>query len=634
MTGAPDAAFRARMLSAVRYFASAPDLNDARRELAALLAYGPGAVAIFERIVNDMMATGTLPRPTLMSLRAFAIHVQRSTAPKAANPAWLDIPSDDGAADETVLLGSEDAPPADSETAEEGGGAPADAFEETDETPDVDLPKGTVCARRYIIEEPIAVGGMSTVYRAIDDRDGKVVALKVLRRSFTSDPDVVAAFEREADNAWILRDRRFVQVLAQGWVDGQPFLALEHLDGQSLGAAMKTKYATGAPWRVVRRILTDVGEAIAYAHSHGLVHADLKPGNIFILRNGDPKVLDLGAVQVVHGDARLDLERDRDMAGGALTPTYASPEMLLGAAAEPRDDVFALAVIGYELLSAGHPFERYSADRARHLDIQPKRPRGIPGYAWRMLRRGLAYRRGRRPRTMAAFIAGLHPPFPTATVAFGAIALAAVIGIAAWSHGNPDAAGRALETAAQARELTVDLLALRPLPDRPDDSLAMAVRIADSTGWQAPRDILVRRLSERLAPGRMAADPPASLARAVAALGALRDAGLLEINAAETTLSVTRTLIADLSEMVQDDGPLPAAAIIGRLEMLQEADPDAVRVIAPHLTNLLNEQRHGLRTEAERAEFDRLAAQLIERFPIVPPPISGPADPPPSPDPG
>lgn len=627
MTGAHGAAFRDRMLSAVRYFASAPDLNDARRELAALLAYGPGAVTVFDEIVNELAAAGTLPRPALMSLRAFALHVQRSNAPRAANPAWLDLPPDDGAPDETVLIGSEDAPEAAPEAdtgddrAEPDAVEQTEATEEIDEAAEADLPKGTVCADRYIVDKPIAIGGMSTVYRAIDDRSGKPVALKVLRRTLIDDPDQIAAFEREADNAWALRDPHFVKVLAQGWIGKRPFLALELLEGQSLGAALKTQFATGARWPLVRRLLTAIGTAIGHAHANGLVHADLKPGNIFLQRDGEPKILDLGAVQVVHGDTRLDLERDHDLSGGALTPAYASPEMLLGASAEPRDDVFALAVIGYELLAGRHPFDRYSADRARHLDIRPTRPRGIPAYAWRMLRRGLALRRDRRPPSMKAFVAGLQPPFPTATLAGCAVALLAVVGAATWSQANPDRAATYLENGRQARELAVDLLGLRPLPRRPVDSLAAALRLAQSTGWTGPRDRLTTALADRMTAEVMTADPPSSLIRGTAALATLREVGLLGTDAAEAALSVTRTLAADLTRLVQEDERFAVEPISLRLELLRTIDPDAVRLIAPHLTNLLNERRHGLRTDEERERFDAVARELVTRYPVIPPPV-------------
>src|SRR5690606_11018921 len=126
---------------------------------------------------------------------------------------------------------------------------------------------------RYVVEEAIAIGGMSTVYSATDRRDGRRVALKVLRRSLTDDQEMVEAFAREADNAWTLHHPGFVKVLAQGWVGAQPFLALEYLEGQSLGAAMRGTFATGAAWPAARRILTRIGAAIAHAHARGLVHA-------------------------------------------------------------------------------------------------------------------------------------------------------------------------------------------------------------------------------------------------------------------------------------------------------------------------------------------------------------------------
>lgn len=626
MSDATGSAFRERMVAAVRYFAVAADDNAARRELAALLAFGSGAVAMFDAVLTELSADGSISRASLTSLRAFAIHVQRSTGRHAVNPAWLDLPPDDGATDETVLRGNEDDPPASPADREAppvpdpaNGVAPAGEAAHDDE-----LPKGTLCANRYIVEYPIAVGGMSTVYRAIDDRNGQVVALKVLRRPLTDDPDMVATFEREADNAWMLRDPGFVRVLAQGWIDRQPFLALEYLEGESLGTAMKGRFATGGSWPAVQRILTRIGASIAHAHAHGLVHADLKPGNIFLLRNDAPRVLDLGAAQVVHGDARLDLERDRDPGGGALTPAYASPEMLLGASAEPRDDIFSLAVIGYELYAGRHPFDRYTADRARHLDIRPPRPPRLPRHAWRTLRRGLALRRDRRPSTMAAFVTGLRTPFPTATVATATLLLALVLGYGAWSHYRPDAVRGHPETGRQAMALATDLVGLRPLPPRPADSLALAHRIAETTGWRMPLDSLISGLVARMDPATLETATFRNLQRAVDALVTLRLVRPADDRVAAATLAVTHALAAGLSELVLRSDLLPVEGIAARLELMNEVDPDSIRVVAPHLTDLLNDRRRRLPTVSDRAEFDRRAERLVQWFPIIPPPVSGP----------
>lgn len=627
MADATREAFRERTAAAIRYFAAAPDDSAARRELAALLAYGPGAIALFEEVLAELSGDGTVSRSALATLRAFAIHVQRTTAPGTVSPAWLEIAPQDGGVDETVLRDSDDAPAAAELpappaappiTAPPLDGPSAEPTTHADAADD-ELPAGTVCADRYVVEEAVAIGGMSTVYRATDRRDGRRVALKVLRRSLTDDHEMVTAFAREADNAWTLRHHGFVKVLAQGWVGSQPFLALELLEGQSLSAAMRGRFATGAPWPTARRILTRIGAAIAHAHAHGLVHADLKPGNIFLLRGDEPRVLDLGAAQVVYGDGRLDLDRDRDPAGAALTPTYASPEMLLGASAEPRDDIFSLAVIGYELVAGRHPFDRHTADRARHLDIQPKRPPGVPAAAWRTLRRGLALRRDRRPASMAAFVAGLKPAIPKTTVVAGALALAVLAAAATWAHHNPETARRHWQAGGATLDLAADMLALRPLPVRPDASLLLAWRLAEATGWTWPRDTLIDRLAERLAPEVLATDGE-SLDRAVAALLTFRRIGIGEEQLAGSVLAVTRAILARIADLIQRGAPLPVDGISHLLAQLGAVDPDGVRVVATHITDLLNERRRSLDGDDERVEFDHRAADLVRRHPVLPPP--------------
>lgn len=626
MAEALRSAFRERMASAIRFFAAVPDDSAARRELAGLLAYGPGAVALFEQVLAELAGDGTVSRSALATLKAFAIHVQRTTSLSAVSPAWLEMAPQETGVDETVLRDSEETPP-DALPPEQPAlptppplaGPTAEPVAHADAADD-ELPAGTVCAERYVVEEAIAIGGMSTVYRATDRRDGQRVALKVLRRTLTDDQEMVTAFAREADNAWTLRHPGFVKVLAQGWVGPQPFLALEYLEGQSLGAAMRGKFATGASWPAARRILTRIGVAIAHAHAHGLVHADLKPGNIFLLRNDEPRVLDLGAAQVLHGDARLDLDRDRDLTGAALTPTYASPEMLMGASAEPRDDIFSLAVIGYELVAGRHPFDRHTADRARHLDIQPKRPSGIPAGAWRTLRKGLAFRRDFRPASMAAFVTGLKPALPAWTVAGGGLTLALLAATVAWSHYNPDDARQRWETGRAAAGLATDLLGLRPLADRPDHSLVLADRLADATGWAGPRDALIDRLAARLTPELIGTDVEAQ-DRAVGAVLTLRRIAVPEDQLTISVLAVIRAILARAADLIQRGQPLPVDAIGHQLEQLRAVDPDGLRVVATHITDLLNERRRTLDGEAERAEFDRLAAQLVRRFPVLPPPF-------------
>lgn len=632
MTEALQRAFRERMVSTVRFFAAAPDDSSARRELAALLAYGPGAVTLFNDVVAELSVDNELPRASLASLRAFATHAQRTAKQHSVSSAWLDVPPAEDAVDDTVVLTSEDEPSIAGVSAK-AVGPPAGTDLERSAIPgsevpwgtaaDPELPTGTVCAGRYVIDGPVAIGGMSTVYRATDRRDGRIVALKVLRQSLADDPDLVAAFEREADNAWTLRHPGFVQVLAQGWIEGRPFLALEYLEGQSLGSAMKRQFATGTSWPVARRILVRIGAAIAHAHRHGLIHADLKPGNLFLLQNGDPRVLDLGAAQIVHDDPRLEGESDDDPTGGALTPAYASPEMLLGASAEPRDDIFSLAVIAYELVTGRHPFDRYTADRARHLDLRPARPPHLPAYAWRTLRKGLALRREQRPATMAAFVAGLRRPFPVATVAVGCLALAALSGLVAWSHRHPEEAQAAWNTAHQAIGLAVDLVGLRPLPDRPEDSLTIADWLAEGVGWEAPRRALVERLTARAAPSALANAGTADVEQATGAIVTLRRLGLAGPDEVASVLAVTRAITTRLSDLILRTRPLAVDAISWNLTLLREIDPDAVRVLAPHLTDLLNARRHAISSDDERAEFDRLATILVQRFPIVPPPVSG-----------
>lgn len=230
------------------------------------------------------------------------------------------------------------------------------------EAPLLDPLIGAVVAGRYHVERRLAAGGMGVVYIARQEPLGRKVALKVIRGD-AQDPVAQQRFEREARAASSLQDPHVVVVHDFGVIDGGAahgglFLAMELLDGETLRQRL-----SGAPlsWGQSVVLVRQVAQALAAAHTRGVVHRDLKPENIMLGKSDGGsercKVLDFGLAKGTGTAALVDSGKNLTRSGGFVgTPGYISPEVIDGAAEDPRQDVYALGVIWWELLSGRHPF--------------------------------------------------------------------------------------------------------------------------------------------------------------------------------------------------------------------------------------------------------------------------------------
>ena len=235
----------------------------------------------------------------------------------------------------------------------------------------------------YEIESLLGKGGMGEVYRARDTRLDRQVAIKVLPAELSQDPTFKKRFEREAKTISQLQHPNVCTLHDVGSEDGVDFLVMEYLEGETLENRLRKG---GLPIDEVLRIGSEIAEAIEDAHRHGVVHRDLKPGNVMLTATGT-KVLDFGLakttrVGVVDPDAATETVAQTLTREGRIVGTmpYMAPEQLQGSTADSRTDIWALGCILYEMATGDRPFRgRTQADLIGAIlkdDLQPPSKKG------------------------------------------------------------------------------------------------------------------------------------------------------------------------------------------------------------------------------------------------------------------
>ena len=228
--------------------------------------------------------------------------------------------------------------------------------------------------QHYRIIDRLGAGGMGEVYRADDLRLGRPVALKFLPASLKSDPESRARLLNEARAASLLRSPNIAVTYDIGEADGADFIVMEFVEGELLSA----RTAKGPlPVREAVEAAIQVADALDEAHARGIIHRDIKTGNLIRTTRGLVKVLDFGLAKFVSGHPSNDItQAQMTMAGMVVgTVSYMSPEQALGRPVDHRGDIFSLGVVLYELLTGRVPFEGTSPteiiDRILHFDPPP-----------------------------------------------------------------------------------------------------------------------------------------------------------------------------------------------------------------------------------------------------------------------
>lgn len=257
---------------------------------------------------------------------------------------------------------------------------------------------------RYAIRAELGRGGMGIVYRAYEPALEREIALKVLSPDLAHQPGVVARVRREAISAARLRHPNIALLYEYGHADEMPFLAMEYVPGISLRQLLEAGQL--APERALS-IVRQIGDALDYAHAHGIVHRDVKPSNILVGPDDHAVLIDFGLAEVAE---RSLLTTDGAVLG---TPHYMAPEQADGRGAEARSDQYGLAAVAYEMLTGMPPFHGRSTTAiiyAHIHDLPPppnERQPTLPAAVNQVLLRALAKDPRARYPALAGFVADL-----------------------------------------------------------------------------------------------------------------------------------------------------------------------------------------------------------------------------------
>ncbi len=215
---------------------------------------------------------------------------------------------------------------------------------------------------RFELLDRIGRGGMGVVWKARDTESGDIVAIKLLHNINAADPEYIARLEREVEIARRIESPRCVTALGLGRREGIPYLVMEFVEGKSLRDLQQEKGKL--PWDEAKRITRQVAEGLAAAHAAGVIHRDIKPGNILVTADGSVKLVDFGISRA------NDLTSITGTSTQLGTPAYMAPDSLN----DERSDLYSLGVVLYEMLAGAPPFggESQAEVVVQHIRNEPK----------------------------------------------------------------------------------------------------------------------------------------------------------------------------------------------------------------------------------------------------------------------
>ncbi len=224
---------------------------------------------------------------------------------------------------------------------------------ETLKTPVKELTTGSTFAGRYQIIEELGKGGMGKVFKVFDTKIKEKIALKLIKPEIASDKETIERFSNELRFARKIRHKNVCQMFDLGEAEGTHFITMEYVPGEDLKnmIRMSKSMSVGAAVNIARQVC----EGLAEAHRLGVVHRDLKPGNIMIDREGDVRIMDFGVARTL---------KEKGVTGAGMTvgtPEYMSPEQVEGQEVDEKSDLYSLGIILYEMVTGRRPFEGHTA---------------------------------------------------------------------------------------------------------------------------------------------------------------------------------------------------------------------------------------------------------------------------------
>ncbi len=278
------------------------------------------------------------------------------------------------------------------------------------------LGPGVTLKERFVLLEKLGQGGMGVVFKAKDllkveakDKD-PYVAIKVLTDAFKKYSGSFIALQREASKAQRLAHPNIATVYDFDRDDNTVFMTMEFLQGKPINQLIKEIAKKPLKMDHALHIIDELCSGLAYAHEKQLIHSDFKPGNCFLLNDGHVKLLDFG---IARASTAPDEEREATMFDpaklSAVTPAYATPEMFAGMNPDPRDDIYGLACVAYQLLAGGkHPYNKVASPKIKELGIKPKPIKGLNRRQQKTLMKALSVVREDRIDSVAKFADGMR----------------------------------------------------------------------------------------------------------------------------------------------------------------------------------------------------------------------------------
>ena len=377
-------------------------LTDLQAGLGRLLAENHGTEKQIRRVLQERYEAGTLRKETFQLVKSMldryvSEKVPTSPTPAAVAPQRPDAPPrSEQAEDLEDQFGSTTVIPA--------SAAPVGSAEDR-------MQVGSMLRDRFMLQQQVSGGSMGVVYKALDRRLAEAgtkqpyVAIKILSPQLAENAQALRALQQEAAKGRCLVHQNIVRFIDLDRDDDLYFIVMEWLEGRTLADILDTKDAKSIDQAAAFRIVRQIGEALDYAHRCGIVHADVKPGNIMILPDGTAKLFDFGVARVRQKQAAEQFDPG---VLGAVTPAYSSMQVLTGEEPVASDDVFSLGCLLYRLVAGYRVFGPRNAAEASEAGMTPQRPQGLGDAHWKTLRKALSYARVTRFGSIREFLDALE----------------------------------------------------------------------------------------------------------------------------------------------------------------------------------------------------------------------------------